>query len=247
MNAIQKLIAWTYSNHPWLWPACVKSRFPFTRTVEIKGLCLQLKRPETKYAAQKINFLTWTVANGPPLPPWKFHLVITSSWWVIICLFFHPINMSSTWRHKFYWFCLILTAALPTCCSSSNLYNSGTRRDIRELKQTRAGSQKTAFILMELQKVNYSWLNFAFSGSFLVCHWIPFSFKLISNTIDALWYETNSSTAKPCPLASTFSPFRQAKHSYVATNGRHNGWTIARRCKKEWAFKSWLKSRATVN
>ena len=45
-----------------------QSRFAFTRTVEIKGLCLQLKRSGTKYAAQTINFLTSRVANGRPLP-----------------------------------------------------------------------------------------------------------------------------------------------------------------------------------
>ena len=33
-----------------------------------KGLCLQLKKSETEYAAQKINFVTPTVANGRPLP-----------------------------------------------------------------------------------------------------------------------------------------------------------------------------------
>ena len=42
-------------------------RFAFIRTIEIKGLCLQLKRSGTEYAAQKINFLTSTVANGRPL------------------------------------------------------------------------------------------------------------------------------------------------------------------------------------
>ena len=36
--------------------------------VAIKGLCLQLKRSETKFAAQKTNFLTSAVANGRPLP-----------------------------------------------------------------------------------------------------------------------------------------------------------------------------------
>ena len=46
----------------------VKSRFAFARTVEIKGLCLQLMRSGAKYAAQKINFLTSTVANERPLP-----------------------------------------------------------------------------------------------------------------------------------------------------------------------------------
>ena len=64
-------MAITYSSHPWLWPAYVKSRFAFARTVEIKGLCLPLKRPGTEFAAQKINILTSTVANGRLLPPWK--------------------------------------------------------------------------------------------------------------------------------------------------------------------------------
>ena len=40
----------------------------FIRTVEIKGLCLQLKKSGTEYAAQKIKFLTSAVANGRPLP-----------------------------------------------------------------------------------------------------------------------------------------------------------------------------------
>ena len=46
----------------------VKSGFAFIRAVEVKGLCLQLKRSGTKYATQKINFLTSAVANGGPLP-----------------------------------------------------------------------------------------------------------------------------------------------------------------------------------
>ena len=66
-------IAWTYSSHPWLWPAYAKIRFAFIRTVEIKGLCLQLKRSGTKYAAKKINFLTLAVANGRTLL-WKVSL-----------------------------------------------------------------------------------------------------------------------------------------------------------------------------
>ena len=46
----------------------IKSRFASTRTVEIKSLCLQLKKSWTEYVAQKINFLTSTIANGRPLP-----------------------------------------------------------------------------------------------------------------------------------------------------------------------------------
>ena len=129
-------ITWTYSSHPWLWPAYVKSRFAFIRTVEIKSLCLQLKRSGTEYAAQKINFLILAVANGRTLLLWKVSLgsdEVLKSYYLII---FHPINISSTWRHKFYWFWLILTAYsgqfLIWNYSSLNLYNSGTRKDIKK-------------------------------------------------------------------------------------------------------------------
>ena len=37
------------------------------KSVEIKSLCLQLKRSETEYADQKIIFLILTVANGHTL------------------------------------------------------------------------------------------------------------------------------------------------------------------------------------
>ena len=134
---LRNLIAWTYSCHLWRWPAYVESRFAFVRTVEIKGLCLQLKRSGTKYAAQKISFLTSAVANSCPLLLWKVSLgsdQILMSYYLFI---FHPINMSSTWRHKFFWFWLILTEFLTTfwsqtSYSSLNRYNSGTRRDIKK-------------------------------------------------------------------------------------------------------------------
>ena len=61
-------MARTYSSHPWLRPAYDKSRFAFARTVEIEGLCLQLKRSETEHAVHKINVLALTAANGRPLP-----------------------------------------------------------------------------------------------------------------------------------------------------------------------------------
>ena len=129
-------IAWTYSSHPWLWSAYVKSRFAFISTVEIKSLCLQLKRSGTEYAAQKINFLILAVANGRTLLLWKVSLgsdEVLKSYYLFI---FHPINMSSTWRHKFYWFWLIssefLYHFLIRIYSSLNRYNSGTRRDIKK-------------------------------------------------------------------------------------------------------------------
>ena len=40
--------------------------------------------------------------------PEEFWLILMSNWWVIVYSFLHPINMSSTLRHKFYWFWLIL-------------------------------------------------------------------------------------------------------------------------------------------
>ena len=99
---------WIYSSHPWLWPTYVKSRFPFTWTVEIKGLCLQVKRSGTEYEAQKIKFLTSTVCKWSSTCALKGFTLFC--WWVITYLFFHPINISSTWRHKFYWLWLILAA-----------------------------------------------------------------------------------------------------------------------------------------
>ena len=129
-------IAWTYSSHPWLWPAYVKIRFAFIRTVEIKGLCLQLKRSGTEYASQKINFLTLAVANGRTLLLWKVSPgsdEVLKSYYLFI---FSSHQHANIWRHKFYWFWLILTAYFGQFLiwnySSLNLYNSGTRKDIKK-------------------------------------------------------------------------------------------------------------------
>ena len=108
------------------------------------------------------------------------------------------------------------------------------KRVYRDLKEMRTG-------------INDSQLNFAFFGLDFGLSFDTISFKLISNTDDAFRCEINSSKAKPSPPASMFSPYRQNKHSHVETNSRENGWTIARRHKKEWAFKFWLKPRAIVN
>ena len=97
-------IAWSYSSHPWLWLAYVKSWFAFIRTIEIKGLCLQLKRSGTEYAAQKINFLTSAVANGGSVPLWKVSLgsnEVLMSYYLFIFSSHHYV------QHKFYWFWLI--------------------------------------------------------------------------------------------------------------------------------------------
>ena len=126
----------TYSSHPWLWPAYVKSWFAFIRNVEIKGLCLQLRRSGTKYATQKINLLISTVANGCPLLLWEVSLGSDKVFMSYYLFIFHPINMSSTWRHKFYWFWLISTECsdhfLIWNYSSLNRYNCGTKRDIKK-------------------------------------------------------------------------------------------------------------------
>ena len=66
----------------------MKIRFAFIKTVEIKGLCLQLKRSGTEYAAQKINFLTLAVANGVHFFSEKFHLVLTRYQELLLISFF---------------------------------------------------------------------------------------------------------------------------------------------------------------
>ena len=58
--------------------------------MEIKGLCLQLKRSGTEYAAQKINFLIPAVADGRPFPLWKVSL---GSDEVLMC--YYLFNFSS--------------------------------------------------------------------------------------------------------------------------------------------------------
>ena len=129
-------IAWTYSSHPWLWPAYVKSRFAFIKTVEVKGLCLQLKRSGTEYAAQKINFLTSAVANGRPLPLWKVSLgsdeVLMSNYLFIFSSHQHVQYMTSQNLLIFIDFDNSFGHFLIWNYSLLNLYNSGTRRDIKK-------------------------------------------------------------------------------------------------------------------
>ena len=129
-------IAWTYSSHPWPWPAYVKSRFAFIRTVEIKGLCLQLKRSGTKYAAQKINFLRSAVGNGRPLPLWKVSLgsdeVLMSYYLFIFSSHQHVQHMTSHTLSILIDFGRVFDHFLIWNYSSLNRYNSGTRGDIKK-------------------------------------------------------------------------------------------------------------------
>ena len=129
-------IAWSYSDHPWLWPACIKSGFALTKTVEIKGLCLQLKRSGTEYAAQKINFLTSRVANGRPLPLWKVSLgsdkFLMSYYLFIFSSHQHVQHMTSQILLIFIDFDSCFAHFLIWNYSSSNLHNSRTRRDIKK-------------------------------------------------------------------------------------------------------------------
>ena len=133
---LRNFIAWTYSCHAWLWPAYVKSRFAFIRTVEIKGSCLQLKRSGTKYAAQKINFLTSAVANGHLLPPWKVSLgsdeVLMSYYLFIFSSHQHIQHMTSQILLILIDFDRVFDHFLIWNYSSLNRYNSGTRRDIKK-------------------------------------------------------------------------------------------------------------------
>ena len=133
---LKNFIAWTYSGHPWLWPTYVKSRFAFIRTVEIKGLCLQLKRSGTEYAAQKINFSMSAVANGRPLPLWKVSL---SSDEVLMCYYLFIFLSRQYVQHMTSQILLILIDFdsffghfLIWNYSPLNPYNSGTGRDIKK-------------------------------------------------------------------------------------------------------------------
>ena len=129
-------IAGTYSSHRWLWPTCVKSRFAFTRTVEMKGLCLQLKRSGTEYAAQKINFLTSTVENDRPLPFWKVSLgsneLLISYHLFIFSSHQHVQHMTSQILLILIDFDSFFGYFLIRNYLSLSLYNSGTRRDIKK-------------------------------------------------------------------------------------------------------------------
>ena len=129
-------MARTYSSHQWLWPAYVESRFAFARTVEIKGLCLQLKRSGTEHAAQKINFLTSTVANGRPLPLWKVSLgsdqLLMSYYLFIFSSHQHVQHMTSQILLILIDFDSFFGHFLIWNYSSLKLYNSGTRGDIKK-------------------------------------------------------------------------------------------------------------------
>ena len=133
---LRNFIAWTYSCHPWLWPGYVKSWFAHIRTVEIKGRCLRLKRSGTKYAAQKINFLTSAVANGRQLPPWKVSL---GSDEVFLSYYLFLFSSHQRLQHMTSQILLILIDFdrgfdhfLIWNYSSLNRYKSGTRRDIKK-------------------------------------------------------------------------------------------------------------------
>ena len=129
-------IAWTDFSHPWLWPGYVTSQFAFIRTAEIKGLCLQLKRSGTKYAAQKINFLASAVANDRSLPLWKVSLgsdqVLMSYYLFIFSSHQHVQHMRSQILLILIDFDSFFGHFLIWNYSSLDFYNSGTRRDIKK-------------------------------------------------------------------------------------------------------------------
>ena len=114
----------------------VKSLFAFTRTVEIKGLCLQLKRSGTEYAAQKINFLTSTVKSGRPLPLCKVSLgsdeLLMSYYLFIFSSHQHVKHMTSQILLILIDFDSFLGHFLIRNHSTLNLYKFGTRRDIKK-------------------------------------------------------------------------------------------------------------------
>ena len=129
-------MARTYSSHQWVSPAYVKIRFAFARTVEIKGLCLQLKRSGTEHATQKINLLTSTVANGRPLPLWKVLLdsdeLLMSYYLFIDSSHQHVQHMTSQILLILIDFDSFFGHFLIWNYSTLNLCNSETRRDIKK-------------------------------------------------------------------------------------------------------------------
>ena len=139
-------IAWTYSNHPWLWPAWIKNGFAFTRTVEIKDLCLQLKRSGTEYTAQKINILTSTVANGRPLPLWKVSL--GSDKFLMSYYLFIPLSHQHV-QHMTSQILLILTAVLPTFWSETTLLQTFIALELEQI--LRNGKWRSSWFLLLFQ------------------------------------------------------------------------------------------------
>ena len=102
----------------------------------MKGLCLQLRRFGTEYVAQKINFFTSTVANGRPLPLWKVSLGSDK-----FLMSYYPYSFSSHQHVQHITSQILLILIDFDSCfahfficnySSSNLYNSGTGRDIKK-------------------------------------------------------------------------------------------------------------------
>ena len=100
------------------------------------GLCLQLKRSGTKYAAQKINFLASAVANDRSLPLWKVSLgsdQVLMSYYLFICSSHqHVQDMTSQSLLIVIDFDSFLGHFLIWNYSSLDFYNSATRRVIKK-------------------------------------------------------------------------------------------------------------------
>ena len=139
----------SYSSNPWL---CQKSICicQDSRTLQIKCLYLRLKRSGTEYVTQKINFFNVNSCKLPSTSSLK-----SFAWfWRVVAELLPIFSSHQHVQHMTSQILLILNGfynyfgyILIRNYSSLNPYNSGTRRDIRDLKQTRTGSQKTAFIL----------------------------------------------------------------------------------------------------
>ena len=135
-------IAWTYSSHLWQWPAYVKSRFAFIRTVEIKGLYLQLKRSGTEYTAQKINVLISAVANGRPLHLWK---VSFGSDEVLMSYYLFMFSSHQHVQHMTSQILLILIDLLATFWSEITLLQTFVTLDLEEI--LRNGKRRSSWFL----------------------------------------------------------------------------------------------------
>ena len=76
MNATQNFfMARTYAGHNHGLLEYVEGRFSFARTVEIKGVSLQLKKSGTEHAAEKNQFFNKQLHMAVHFLSEKFHLV----------------------------------------------------------------------------------------------------------------------------------------------------------------------------
>ena len=81
-----------------------------------------------------------------------FWLIRMSNWWIILCSFFHPINMSSTWRHKFYWLWLIWTAFSGNFWSETTDLQTFITLELEEILRNSKRRSSWFLLLFQIQQ-----------------------------------------------------------------------------------------------